>query len=122
MITASEDSGHYDFAVRCFEEMEERGLKGDRAVYFSALNCCLHTKSWQTAESVFSVMHGKGFAATLENYTIMLEYYGEQGQVENAVNLFIKLQDLGQKVDQVCCHALMKVFEVAGRDDLAANL
>jgi len=67
-------------------------------------------------------MHLKGFAATLENYTVMLDYYGEQGQVENAVNLFIKLQDLGQNVDHDCCHALMKVFEVAGRDDMAANL
>jgi len=122
MITASEDSGHYDFAVQCFEEMEERGVKGARAVNFSALNCCLHTKSWKSAELVLSVMHAKGIAATLESYRLMLEYYGEQGRVDNAVNLFIKLQDLGQKVDQECCHALMEVFEVAERGDMVIML
>eukprot|EP00210_Caulerpa_lentillifera_P004571 g4361.t1 len=67
-------------------------------------------------------MHGKGFAASLANYAMMINYYGEMGQMENAVNLFIELQELDQKVDQQCYHALMRAFELAENDDMAMDL
>eukprot|EP00210_Caulerpa_lentillifera_P009645 g9201.t1 len=122
IITASECGGFHKFAVNCFQEMKDQGIEGDRAVYCSALHSCIQLQSWNEAETVLSIMHGKGFATSLANYAVMINYYGEMGQMENAANLFIELQELDQKVDQQCCHALMRAFELAENDDMAMDL
>lgn len=102
--------------------MTEQGIEGDRAVYCSALHSCLQTNTWKEAETILSLMHGKGFAASLANYATMIAYYGENGQLDKAVSLFIELQELEQRVDQRCCHALMRGFEVSKKDDMAMKL
>lgn len=122
IITASECGGFYEFAVDCYLEMTEQGIEGDRAVYCSALHSCLQTNTWKEAEAILFLMHGKGFAASLANYATMITYYGENGELDKAVNLFIELQELEQKVDQSCCHALMRGFEVAEKADMAMQL
>eukprot|EP00210_Caulerpa_lentillifera_P009646 g9202.t1 len=122
IITASECGRFNKFAVSCFQEMKDQGIEGDRAVYCSALHSCIQLKSWNEAETVLSIMHGKGFATSLANYAVMINYYGEMKQMDNALNLFIELQELEQKVDEQCCHALMHAFELANRDDMAMKL
>eukprot|EP00210_Caulerpa_lentillifera_P004569 g4359.t1 len=102
--------------------MMDYGFEGDCAVYCSALFSCIQIHSWKEAETIISIMHGKGFAASLANYAVMINYYGQTGQMQNAVNLFVKMQELDQKVDQQCCHALMRAFESAENDDMAMEL
>eukprot|EP00210_Caulerpa_lentillifera_P004574 g4364.t1 len=122
IITATECAGFYNFATNCFQEMKDQGIDGDRAVYCSALHACIQTQRWDDAETTMSIMHGKGFATSLENYAVMINHYGETGQMKNALNVFIELQELEQKVDQRCCLALMRAFELAERDDMALDL
>eukprot|EP00210_Caulerpa_lentillifera_P009644 g9200.t1 len=122
IITASECGGFHKFAVNCFQEMKDRGIEGDRAVYCSALHSCIQTQSWNEAELVLSIMHGKGFATSLENYAVMINYFGETRRMKSALNLFIEMQDLDQKVNRECCHSLMRAFELAERDDMAMDL
>eukprot|EP00210_Caulerpa_lentillifera_P004573 g4363.t1 len=122
IVTTSEYGGFYKLSVSCFQEMMDQGFEGDRAVYCAALHSCIHLQSWNEAATIISIMHGKGFAASPANYAMMINYYGEMGQMENAVNLFIELQELDQKVDQQCCHALMRAFELAENDDMAIDL
>eukprot|EP00210_Caulerpa_lentillifera_P005232 g4999.t1 len=122
IITFSEENGYYAFAANCFHEMVTKGIKADRTVYYSALNSCVKTECWEEAEGVLSIMHGEGFAASLENYTAMIKYYGENGDVQTAIDLFIKMQELNQCVDEHCCHALMKAFELADNSEMVAEL
>eukprot|EP00210_Caulerpa_lentillifera_P005178 g4950.t1 len=122
IITASEENGYYAFAFNCFQDMLSRGVEGDRVLYLSALNSCIKIESWKEAEYVLSVMHGRGFAATLTHYTAIIDHYGEKGEVQAAVDLFVELQELNQCVDEHCCHALMKAFELANSADMVMEL
>eukprot|EP00210_Caulerpa_lentillifera_P005231 g4998.t1 len=122
IITASEENGNYAFAINCFHETVTRGVEVDRAVYYSVLNSCLKTESWEEAERILSIIHGKGFAATLENYSAMIDHYGEKGEAQTAVDLFITIQELNQCVDEHCCHALMKAFERVNSLEMVAEL
>eukprot|EP00210_Caulerpa_lentillifera_P005233 g5000.t1 len=122
IITFSEECGYYAFAVNCFREMVTKGIKADRTIYYSALNSCVKTECWEEAEGVLSIMHGEGFSATLENYTAMIKHYGKNGKVQTAIDLFIKMQELNQCVDEHCCHALMKAFELANNLEMVAEL
>eukprot|EP00210_Caulerpa_lentillifera_P005234 g5001.t1 len=122
VITVCEECGYYAFAVNCFREMVTKGIKADRTIYYSALNSCVKTECWEEAEGVLSIMHGEGFSATLENYTAMIEHYGKNGEVQTAIDLFIKMQELNQCVDEHCCHALMKAFEFADNLEMVAEL
>eukprot|EP00210_Caulerpa_lentillifera_P005235 g5002.t1 len=122
IITASEENGNYAFAINCFHETETKGVEVDRAVYYSVLNSCLKTESWKEAERVLSIIHGKGFAATLENYSVMIDHYGERGAAQTAMDLFIKMQELNQCVDEHCCHALMKAFERVNSLEMVVEL
>eukprot|EP00210_Caulerpa_lentillifera_P005241 g5008.t1 len=122
LITASEENGYYAFAVTCFQDVVKRNLAVDRVAYYSALTSCVKSKSWKEAERVLFIMHEKGFAATLENYSAMIKHYGEKGEVQTAVNLFIKLQEMNQCVDKHCCHALMKAFELANNLEMVVEL
>eukprot|EP00210_Caulerpa_lentillifera_P004570 g4360.t1 len=122
IIPASECGGFYKFCVGLFEEMRHHGFDGDRAAYCSALHSYIKLGSWDKAETILSIMHEKGYASSLANYTKMIYHYGETGRMENALNLFIELQKLTQKIDQRCCHALMRAFELAENDDMAMDL
>eukprot|EP00210_Caulerpa_lentillifera_P005230 g4997.t1 len=122
VITVCEECGYYAFAVNCFHEMVTKGIKADRAVYYSALNSCVKTECWEEAEGVLSIMHGEGFPATLEKYTAIIDYYGEKGEVQIAMDLFTKMQELNQCVDEHCCHALMKAFERVNSLEMVVEL
>eukprot|EP00210_Caulerpa_lentillifera_P005237 g5004.t1 len=122
VITASEESGKYAFAINCFHETETRGVEVDRAVYYSVLNACLKTESWEEAERVLSIMHGKGFAATLENYSAMIKHYGKNDEAQTAADLFITMQEMNQYVDEHCRHTLMNAFELANYSEMAEVL
>eukprot|EP00210_Caulerpa_lentillifera_P005240 g5007.t1 len=122
VITVCEECGYYAFAVNCFHEMVTKGIEVDRTVYYSALNSCVKIGSWKEAKGVLSIMHGKGFPASLESYTTMIDHYGANGEMQTAVDLFVKMQELNQCVDEHCCHALMKAIELADNSEMVAEL
>jgi len=102
--------------------MEHRGISADQTTYCAALHSCIQTQRWNKAIAILSMMHEEGFAATLSDYYVMISYYADEAKWEDALTLFLTMQKLDQRVDEHCCHALMKAFEMAAVDGMAMEL
>ena len=92
LITACERGGKCSEALDLFDELLRSGLSPDKATYCSAVTACQRTDQWARAEQLVEDMHGQSLSATSSVYFDLLQHYGEQGDWNKGLDLFLTMQ------------------------------
>lgn len=121
-IAACEKGQEAETAVHYFREMIQDGIRPDRVVFLSVIEVSVQAERWDLAEQMLDAMHSYGIAGSNRVYKVFLDRIAVAGGVEEALDLFLTIQMLGNEPDSAICEALLRCFEAHRRLDMALDL
>ncbi|MCO5575027.1 hypothetical protein L7F22_028824 [Adiantum nelumboides] len=88
MIGGLTQHGHYEFALQCFEEMQEEGIWPVYDSYTSVLTACRCLNRVDEGHYYFKSMSEKhGIEQGMEHFNCMIDLFGRAGRLQEAVEL-----------------------------------
>lgn len=114
--------GRYDLVLELYGAMQEARIGLEVQTATAVLEACMQSRRWDVAASMLDEFHGSGSVLNHKLYTQLIGACGEHGDVEEALEFFLMMQEVGVNPTSFTCHTLMQAFESAGLVDMAVAL
>lgn len=106
-------AGSYDKALNVLENMQANNVMFSKFALSALLHCHVMQRSVESAEMTFQTMFTSGFSDKVA-YTNMLNLYTDEGLIEKAKELIIKLRESSMEFDNELYGSIINVYCKAG--------
>lgn len=113
VVSCCVKEGDHVKALEVFGEMSEGGIMADDQTLVLVLKALTATKQWERAVEVMDGVHGRGRVLSIQQYNQIIGACIMDGDVDNAIEVFLMMQMVGVDVDTYTCDHIMTGMHVA---------
>lgn len=114
--------GKSDLVLELYRAMQKDQIALEVQTASAVLEACMLCRQWDVAASMLDEYHGDGKVLNHKMYTQLIGACGDHGDVEEALEFFLMMQEVGVNPTSFTCHTMMQAFESAGLVDMGEGL
>lgn len=114
--------GKFDMVLELYSAMQRNQIDLEVQTASAVLEACMRRRRWDVAASMLDEYHGNGNVLNHKSYTHLISACGDNGDVEEALEFFLMMQEVGVNPTSYTCHCMMQALESAGLVEMGAEL